>query len=128
MELKEYAKSVGGREQLAINAFAEALEMIPKTLAETAGMDPIDTLVGLRARHKGKEGKYIGINVYDAKLDDMRRLNVLEPLRIKTQAIASASEAAQMILRIDDIIAGSGSGKPSGGEMPPMGGMPGMGM
>lgn len=126
MELREYAKGVGGREQLAINAFAEALEMIPKTLAETAGMDPIDTLVGLRARHKGKEGKYIGINVYDAKLDDMRKLNVLEPLRIKTQAITSASEAAQMILRIDDIIAGSGSGK-AGGGMPPMGGMDGMG-
>ena len=125
MQLHEYAKTVGGREQLAINAFAEALEIIPKTLAETAGMDPIDTLVGLRARHKGKDGKYIGVNVYDSKLDDMKRMNVLEPLRIKTQALTSASEVAQMILRIDDIIAGSGGSKAQG---PPMGGMGDMDM
>ncbi|MDP2666183.1 MAG: thermosome subunit alpha [Candidatus Diapherotrites archaeon] len=124
MQLKEFAKGVGGREQLAIHAFAEAMEIIPKTLAETAGMDSIDTLVGLRARHKGKEGKYMGVNVYDAKIDDMRKLNVIEPLRIKTQAITSASEVAQMILRIDDIIAAtsSGRGAPPGG-MPDMGGM-----
>ena len=121
MQLHEYAKSVGGREQLAINAFAEALEIIPKTLAETAGMDPIDTLVGLRARHKGKDGKYIGVNVYDAKLDDMKRMNVLEPLRIKTQALTSASEVAQMILRIDDIIAGSGGSKGGAGRGMPEG-------
>ena len=122
IQLQEYAKNVGGREQLAINAFAEALEIIPKTLAETAGMDPIDTLVGLRARHKGKEGKYLGVNVYDSKIDDMRKLNVVEPLRIKTQAISSASEVAQMLLRIDDIIAATSSGRPKGG-MPDMNGM-----
>lgn len=121
MQLQEYAKNVGGREQLAINAFAEALEIIPKTLAETAGMDPIDTLVGLRARHKGKEGKYLGVNVHDSKIDDMRKLNVVEPLRIKTQALSSASEVAQMLLRIDDIIAATSS-RPKGG-MPDMGGM-----
>jgi thermosome len=123
IQLQEYAKNVGGREQLAINAFAEALEIIPKTLAETAGMDPIDTLVGLRSRHKGKEGKYLGVNVYDGKIDDMRKLNVVEPLRIKTQAISSASEVAQMLLRIDDIIAAtSGSKMPRGGA-PDMSGM-----
>ncbi len=122
IELREFAKNVGGREQLAINAFADALEIIPKTLAETAGIDPIDTLVGLRARHKGKEGKYLGVNVHGAKIDDMRKLNVVEPLRIKTQAITSASEVAQMILRIDDIIAANSSGKAMGG-MPPMSGM-----
>lgn len=122
IQLQEYAKNVGGREQLAINAFAEALEIIPKTLAETAGMDPIDTLVGLRARHKGKEGKYLGVNVYDSKIDDMRKLNVVEPLRIKTQAISSASEVAQMLLRIDDIIAATSSRGPKGG-MPDMAGM-----
>lgn len=124
MQLREHAKNVGGREQLAINAFADALEIIPKTLAETAGMDSIDTLVGLRARHKGKEGKYMGVNVYEAKIDDMRKMNVVEPLRIKTQAITSASEVAQMILRIDDIIAATSAGKGMGkGGMPDMGGM-----
>ncbi len=123
IQLQEYAKNVGGREQLAINAFAEALEIIPKTLAETAGMDPIDTLVGLRARHKGKEGKYLGVNVYDSKIDDMRKLNVVEPLRIKTQAISSASEVAQMLLRIDDIIAATSSGRGPKGGMPDMNGM-----
>lgn len=123
MQLQEYAKNVGGREQLAINAFAEALEIIPKTLAETAGMDPIDTLVGLRARHKGKEGKYLGVNVYDSKIDDMRKLNVVEPLRIKTQAISSASEVAQMLLRIDDIIAATSSSRGPKGGMPDMSGM-----
>jgi len=123
MQLQEYAKNVGGREQLAINAFAEALEIIPKTLAETAGMDPIDTLVGLRARHKGKEGKYLGVNVHDSKIDDMRKLNVVEPLRIKTQALSSASEVAQMLLRIDDIIAASSGSKMPKGGMPDMSGM-----
>lgn len=122
MQLREYAKNVGGREQLAINSFADALEIIPKTLAETAGMDSIDTLVGLRARHKGKEGKYMGVNVHEAKIDDMRKLNVIEPLRIKTQAITSASEVSQMILRIDDIIAATSSSK-GGKGMPDMSGM-----
>ncbi len=124
MQLREFAKNVGGREQLAISAFADALEITPKTLAETAGMDPIDTIVGLRARHKGKEGKYLGVNVHEAKIDDMRKMSVVEPLRIKTQAITSASEVAQMILRIDDIIAATSSGRggPKGG-MPDMGGM-----
>ncbi|MAG18080.1 MAG: thermosome subunit [Candidatus Diapherotrites archaeon] len=129
-KLRGYAKTVGGREQLAIEAFAEALEIIPRTLAETAGMDTIDTLVALRSKHSEKDGVTIGVNVYDAKLDDMKNNKVIEPLKVKTQAIISGSEVAEMLLRIDDIIAGTGKSK--GPEMPPgmggMGGMPGMGM
>lgn len=124
-KLRDYAKTVGGREQLAVEAFAEAMEIIPRTLAETAGMDPIDTLVALRSKHSSKEGKWIGVNVYTSKLDDMKKNKVTEPLKVKTQAIASGSEVAEMLLRIDDIIAGSGKSKSP--PMPPgMGG--GMGM
>jgi thermosome len=128
IQLKNYAGTIGGREQLAIEAFAETLEVIPRALAETAGMDPIDTIVELRAKHKTKEGKYIGVDVYAAKLGDMKKLKVTEPLSIKTQALISGSEVATMILRIDDIVAGGGKGKGAGG-MPPggMGGMGGMG-
>jgi len=128
LRLNKFAKTVGGREQLAIEAFAETLEIIPRTLAETAGMDPLDTLVALRSKHTGKGGIYIGVNVYDAKLDDMKKMKVLEPLAVKTQAITSASEVAEMLLRIDDIIAGTSKG--SGPSMPPggMGGMGGMDM
>jgi thermosome len=126
MRLREYATSVGGREQLAIEAFAEALEVIPKILAETAGMDTIDTLVSLRSKHKGKDGKYTGIDVYNSKLANMKEARVIEPLNVKTQAITSASEVAEMLLRIDDIIAGTSKGGAGGGGMPP-GGMGGMG-
>ena len=122
--IREYAESVGGREQLAINAFADTLEIIPRTLAESAGMDSIDTLVGLRAKHEGKDGIKYGVSVLEGKINDMWAKNVLEPLKVKTQAIKSASEAAEMILRIDDVIASS---KKSGGGMPP-GGMPPGGM
>jgi len=131
VKLKSYAGTIGGREQLAIEAFAENLETIPRALAETAGMDPIDTIVELRAKHKGKDGKYIGVDVYAAKLADMKKLKVIEPLSVKTQAITSGSEVAEMILRIDDIIAGGSKGGKGGMPgMPPggMGGMPGMGM
>lgn len=124
VKLREYAKTIGGREQLAIDAFAETLEIIPRTLAETAGMDPIDTLVGLRSKHAKSAGKYIGVDVYKSELTDMKAKKVIEPLSVKTQAITSASEVTEMILRIDDIIAGSS--KPSGPPMPP-GGMGGMG-
>ncbi|MBI4210972.1 MAG: TCP-1/cpn60 chaperonin family protein [Candidatus Diapherotrites archaeon] len=124
-KLREYAKTVGGREQLAIEAFAEALEIIPRTLAETAGMDSIDTLVALRSRHSAKEGKNIGVNVFTAKLEDMKKNKVLEPLKVKTQALASGFEVAEMLLRIDDIIAGSGKSK--GPPMPPGGMGGGMG-
>ena len=127
LRLREYAASVGGRAQLAIEAFASALEIIPRTLAENAGLDPIDMLVELRAAHeKGK--KTFGLNVFEGKAEDMLKAGVVEPLRVKTQAIASAAEAAVMILRIDDVIAASRSAAPEG--MPPegMGGMPpGMG-
>jgi thermosome len=120
-QLKDFAKKLEGREQLAVSAFAEALEVIPKTLAENAGLDPIDILVDLRAEHqKGK--KWAGVNlldIYKPGVSDMEKEGVIEPLRIKKQAIKSASEAAVMILRIDDIIA---AGKSSGGApQPPMG-------
>ncbi|MEM2925013.1 MAG: thermosome subunit alpha [Methanocellales archaeon] len=104
LRLREYAATVGGREQLAIEAFADAIEVIPKTLAENAGLDPIDTIVDLRAEHE-KGNKYAGLNVYTGKVIDMLKEGVVEPLRVKTQAIHSASEAATMILRIDDVIA-----------------------
>lgn len=129
MRLKNYASTVGGREQLAIEAFADALEIIPRTLSETAGMDPIDALVDLRSKHAGKNGKYFGINVHKGKIEDMKKSDVLEPLSVKTQAIDSASEVAEMILRIDDIILGSSKarGPPQGMDMGGgMGGMPGM--
>ncbi len=121
-KLKEYADTIGGREQLAINAFADALEIIPKTLAESTGLDPIDALVELRSRHEKGE-KDLGVDVRDRKLANMYKLNVIEPLKIKTQAIKSSAEAAEMILRIDDVIAASKmSSSPKGGAP---GGMPG---
>jgi thermosome len=114
--LREYAASVGGREQIAIDAFANAIEVIPRTLAENAGLDPIDTLIDLRKEHK-KGRKTVGVNVFTGKLADMRRGNVLEPIRVGTQAIQSATDAAVMILRIDDVIASKGTetGPPGGG-------------
>ncbi|MCD6478640.1 MAG: TCP-1/cpn60 chaperonin family protein [Candidatus Diapherotrites archaeon] len=114
MKLRDYATTIGGREQLAIESFADALEVIPRALAETAGMDPIDTIVELRAKHRGKDGKYLGVDVYRGKLADMSKLKVIEPLTVKTQAIASGAEVAEMILRIDDIIAGSAKSKGKG--------------
>jgi thermosome len=126
LRLHEYAATVGGRAQLAINAFADALEVIPRTLAENAGLDPIDMLVEIRAAHeKGK--KTYGLNVFEGKAVDMKAAGVVEPLRVKTQAISSAAEAAVMILRIDDVIASSKSPMPEGGMPPGMGGMGGMG-
>jgi len=125
MRLKDYAKTIGGREQLAIEAFAESLEIIPRTLAETAGMDPIDALVDLRSKHAKKDGKYFGVNVHKGKIEDMKKSDVLEPLSVKTQAIDSASEVSEMILRIDDIILGSSKARdpPQGMDMGGMGGM-----
>ena len=124
--LKEYAKSFSGREQLAITAFANAMEIIPKTLAENAGLDPIDVLTEMKAEHQ-KGNKWAGIDVFSGKVVDAWEMGVIEPLQIKTQAISSAAEVAMMILRIDDVIAGSGSGSGGMPEMPPgMGGMGGM--
>ena len=124
LQLRRYASQEGGRVQLAIEAFALALEVIPRTLAENAGLDAIDILVALRAAHENGK-KTFGLDVEAGKPADMLKAGVVEPLRVKTQAISSAAEAAVMILRIDDIIASSKAAGPAGG-MPP-GGMGGMG-
>jgi len=128
MALRDYAPSIGGREQMAIESFANAIEIVPKTLSENAGLDPIDMMLGLRNEHK-KGNKYAGINVLGGKVEDMLKNRVIEPLRVSLQEIEASSEAATMILRIDDVIASKGGGGAPGG-MPPggMGGMPpGMG-
>jgi thermosome len=124
LRLRDYAATVGGREQLAIEAFADSMEVIPKTLAENAGLDQIDTLVALRSQHeKGVKGA--GLDMDTGEPVDMLAQGVVEPLRVKTQAINSAAEAAVMILRIDDVIASkSAPGGMPGGP----GGMPGGGM
>lgn len=125
-KLKDYADSISGREQLAVNAFAEALEIVPKTLAENAGLYSIDSLVDLRAAHENSA--VMGLDVFTGKVADMKEAGVIEPKRVKKQAIQSASEAAEMILRIDDVIASSGKGDADMGGMDPaaMGGMPPM--
>ncbi|MCI4324109.1 MAG: TCP-1/cpn60 chaperonin family protein [Thermoplasmata archaeon] len=130
LRLREEAAKVGGREQLAFESFADALETIPRTLAENAGLDPIDILIELRKTHKGGQ-KYTGVNVNSSKVGDMHELHVIEPIRVGRQAIQSATDAAVMILRIDDVIA-SKAGAPAGGGGGPggpggMGGMGGMG-
>ena len=110
-ELRKYSNTLNGREQLAIEQFASALEFIPSTLAENAGLDPIEILTELKSRHD-KGDRHAGINLFTGKIEDNFIAGIVEPLRIKTQAIASASEVAMMILRIDDVIA-SGSAKSS---------------
>ena len=126
--IRNWSSGLEGREQLAVIKFAEALETIPISLATNAGMDPIDTMAELRAK-QNKGMKWTGINVKSTNILDMYKQNVLEPVVIKEQIIKSATEAACMILRIDDVIASSRSkGGPPGGGMPGgMGGMPGMG-
>jgi len=119
-ELREYATKIGGREQLAIEAFADALEIVPKTLAENAGLEPIDILVALRSSHEKKDGYLMGVDVFSGKVIDMHKNGVIEPLRVKEQAVKSATAVASMILRIDDVIAAT---KPKEGKGPP-GGMP----
>jgi thermosome len=118
-ELRGYATKVGGREQLAIEAFADAIEVIPRTLAENAGLEPIDILVELRAAHEKKDGEYMGVNVFTGKIENMQENGVVEPLVVKEQAVKSAAESASMILRIDDVIASTkpkeGMGRPPGG-------------
>jgi len=120
--LKDYAAKIGGREQLAIEAFADSIEIVPRTLAENAGLDPIDTMVDLRSAHERKDGLWQGVDVFKGGAKDMLKAGVLEPLKVKEQAIKSATEAASMILRIDDVIA---SAKPP--PMPPKGGPGGEG-
>ena len=127
-QLREWANSLSGREQLAVQKYADALESIPLTLAENAGMDPIDTQVEIRAKH-GQGKKWVGVNVLAGKVNDLEAEEVFEPAAVKRQIIKSATEAASMILRIDDVIASSKMKTP---PMPPggaggMGGMGGMG-
>jgi thermosome len=117
--LRGFATKVGGREQLAIETFADALEIVPKTLAENAGLESIDILVGLRSAHEKKDGHLMGVDVFKGKIVNSFEDGVLEPLKVKEQAMKSAAEVAAMILRIDDVIA---STKPKEGAPP--GGMP----
>ncbi len=117
-KLRQYASTLEGREQLAIRAFAEAVEAIPLTLAENAGFDPVDALAGLRAKH-GQGMKNYGLNLDNGEPDDMMAMGVVEPLKVKTQAIKSASEAATMVLRVDDVIAAKKEEmKPKPGQSP----------
>ena len=120
LALRDFASTIGGREQIAIESFADAVEIIPRTLSENAGLDPIDMLIELRKEHK-KGNKAAGINVFTGKVSDMKKENVIEPIRVGTQAISSATDAAVMVLRIDDVIAarsgaGAGPGPGKGGE------------
>ncbi|MDR2967147.1 MAG: TCP-1/cpn60 chaperonin family protein [Methanobacteriaceae archaeon] len=132
-QLKEYAETISGREQLSVNAFAEALEIVPKTLAENAGLDSIDILVNLRASHE--QSSSMGLDVFEGEVVDMELKGVIEPQRVKKHAIDSAQEATEMILRIDDMIAASGALQAVDKDdslddsgMPPVpGGMGGMG-
>jgi len=114
-ELRDYATKVGGREQLAIEAFADSMEIVPKALAENAGLESIDILVALRSAHEKPKGHLMGVDVFSGKIIDVNKSGVIEPLKVKEQAIKSATEAASMILRIDDVIVGT---KPKGGGMP----------
>jgi thermosome len=113
-DLRAYAEGIGGREQMAIEAFAGALEVIPRTLAENAGLDPVDTIIDLRKAHAEGKSTY-GVNVYEGGVVDMRAAKVLEPVRVVEQAIQSATETAVMILRIDDVISSSAGGGGGGG-------------
>ncbi len=133
MRIKSYAAKAKGREQLAVQAFAEALESIPTAIAQNAGIDPIDIIVDLREKHTVPANKWYGVDVYEGKTGDMWKVNVVEPLRVKKQVIKSAVEAVTMLLRVDDVIASkppaptSARGGGGMGGMPPgMGGMGGM--
>ncbi len=114
--LRTYAKTLGGREQLAIEEFANSLESIPEALAENAGLDQIDILTELKKRHEsGFQND--GLNLFNGNLENTFESGIIEPLKVKTQAISSASEVAMMILRIDDVLTSSGMGKQP--SMPP---------
>ncbi|XRO77124.1 thermosome subunit beta [Methanocaldococcus sp. 10A] len=121
--LRKYAETVAGREQLAVKAFADALEVIPRTLAENSGLDPIDMLVKLRAAHEKEGGEVCGLDVFEGEVVNMLEKGIVEPLKVKTQAIDSATEASVMLLRIDDVIAAEKvKGDEKGGEGGDMGG------
>ena len=121
-KLREFSQTLSGREQLAVEQFASALECIPISLSENAGLDPIDILTELKSAHEG-ENKNMGLNLFNNKIEDTFKAGIIEPLKVKTQAISSASEVANMILRIDDVIASKGNSEKGRG----MQGMPGMG-
>jgi len=121
--VRGYAAQVGGREQLAIEAFADAMEIIPRTLAENAGLDILDTMVAMKAAHAKKNGAYMGVNVYGEGVIDMMGEGVVEPTVVKEQAIKSGIEVASMILRIDDVLAAKSGGPDMGAGGPPGGGM-----
>jgi thermosome len=126
IQLRKFASTLGGREQLAVEVFADSLDIIPKTLAENAGMDQIDTLMKLRASHQ-KGNKFAGNDLDTGNvIDDMYQIGVVEPTVVKVQAIKSSTEATSMILRIDDVIASAKSAMPPGGMPPGAGGMGGM--
>ncbi len=124
LHLRTFANSVGGREQLAVEAFSRAIEVIPRTLAENAGMDPINTLIQLKSEHE-KGNKSFGVSVNENKIADMSKYGIFDPLKVKRHAIEGAVEVATMILRIDDVIASKKSSSPPGGGQ--MGGAGGMG-
>jgi len=122
-EVRSYARQVGGREQLAIEAFSDALEVVPRTLAENAGLDILDTMVAIKAAHEKEGGFSMGVNVFEGGVADMMEKGVVEPMVVKLQAIKSSVEVASMILRIDDVVAAASSKGPGGpgggpGEMP----------
>ena len=114
-QLRDFADSVSGREQLAVEAFAGALEIVPRTLAENAGLDPIDSLIDLRARHDAGDAT-VGLDVYTGASADMMAQHVVEPLRVKLQAVESATEAVELLLRIDDVVAAGDLGKSTDAE------------
>lgn len=118
MRLKQYATTIKGKEQMSVEAYANALEIVPKALANNAGLNPIDMTIALKTKHNGKSGVNYGLNVYEGKAINMLEAGVVEPLRIKTQAIKSATEAACMILRIDDILAMAQVKNPAGAPGP----------
>jgi archaeal chaperonin len=122
-QLREFSRTLGGREQLAVDEFANAVESIPETLAENAGLDPINVLAELKQRHEGG-GMRAGLNLFTGRVEDCLTAGIVEPLRVKTQAVSAATEVATMILRIDDVLVSSSGGRGSGGMPPGMGGMP----
>ena len=124
--LRRYAEGLAGRERLAVLAFAESLEVIPTTLAENAGMDPIDAISEMQSRHEKSE-IWVGVNALEGEVSDMAELDVYEPLQVKAQAIKSATEASTMLLKIDDVIATAKMSPPAGGPGGMPGGMGGMG-
>jgi len=120
--LREFSRTLGGREQLAVEEFAQALESIPEALAENAGLDPINVLTELKQRHDSGMTRD-GLNLFNNKIEDCFIAGIIEPLKIKTQAISSASEVATMILRIDDVLVSSGGGNTNSAQMGQYAGM-----